>query len=117
MSVRASRITLATFVGAGLLLAIALAFFVSPQASSQPDGLNRVAIDQGFAQDETDHRLADTPTAGYSVAAVDNDRLSTGLAGLVGVAITFAATVGLTAVVRWNRGRRRPALSGSSGPA
>ena len=97
------RLTLGIFTAAGLAIAVALAFFVSPQASSQPDGLNKVAIDKGFADTETTHALDDAPTAGYAVKGVDNERLSTGLAGLIGVTITFAAAAGLFVVVRQAR--------------
>ncbi len=44
----AKRKALWLFVVGGLLVALALAFFVSPYASSSPDGLNKVAEDKGF---------------------------------------------------------------------
>jgi cobalt/nickel transport system permease protein len=94
------RIRLPLFIAAGLLVAGALAFFVSPYASSQPDGLNKVAIDEGFDGTENAHALADTPTAGYELSGVDDDGLSTGLAGLIGVTATFAVCAGLLALVR-----------------
>jgi PDGLE domain len=94
------RLRFTAFVVAGLAVAAALAFFVSPQASSEPDGLNRVAIDEGFADEETNHALDDSPTAGYAVRGVDDDGLSTGLAGLIGVGVTFALVGGLLLVVR-----------------
>jgi len=95
----------AVFLVAGLAIAAALAFFVSPQASGEPDGLNRVAIDEGFAEAESDHALAGTPTAGYGVEGVGDERLSTGLAGVIGVVITFAVAGGLMLVVRRAGGR------------
>ena len=98
-----TRIRLGAFIAAGLAVACALAFFVSPQASSKPDGLDRVAIDKGFDRKERAHALDDLPTAGYAVKGVDNKRLSTGLAGLIGVAIAFAFGAGLVVVVRRSR--------------
>lgn len=95
----------APFVVVGLVVTAALAFFVSPHASSSPDGLNKVAIDEGFDRTEQSHALADAPTAGYAVRGVDDDGLSTGLAGLIGVAATFAVAAGLLLVVRRARGR------------
>ena len=95
-----SRTRLAVFVAAGLLVALALAFFVSPQASSKPDGLNKVAIDQGFAGQQTSHATEDSPLAGYGVEGVDNDRLSTGLAGIIGVTLVFALAGGFFLVLR-----------------
>jgi len=102
------RMTLGIFVAAALAVALALAFFVSPQASSQPDGLNRVAIDKGFADNETPHALDDGPTAGYAVKGVDNQRLATGLAGLIGVTVTFAVAGSLFLVVRQTRRTTEP---------
>jgi hypothetical protein len=42
-------------IGAGLAVALLLAFLVSPEASGEPDGLNKVAIDQGSADQEQAH--------------------------------------------------------------
>lgn len=100
---RRARLGFGAFIAGGLVVALALAFFVSPSASGEPDGLNRVAIDNGFADTETDHALDDTPTAGYEVRGVGDDRLSTGLAGLVGVAVTFAVAGGVVLLVRRTR--------------
>jgi PDGLE domain len=101
-----TKVKLAVFIGAGLVVALILAFFVSPQASSQPDGLNRVAIDEGFAGQEAPHGLEDSPVAGYGVEGVDDERLSTGLAGVVGVAVTFAVVGGGFLALRHARRRR-----------
>jgi hypothetical protein len=101
-----TRTRLAVFIAAGLLVALGLAFFVSPLASSEPDGLNRVAIDEGFADEETSHASEDSPLAGYGVEGVDNDRLSTGLSGVIGVGITFAIAGGIVFVFRQLQRRR-----------
>ena len=97
------RITLGIFVATALVVALSLAFFVGPQASSQPDGLNKVAIDQGFADNEKPHALDDGPTAGYAVKGVDNERLATGFAGLIGVTVTFGIAGGLFFILRQTR--------------
>ncbi|HUP71761.1 MAG TPA: PDGLE domain-containing protein [Acidimicrobiales bacterium] len=96
------RINLGIFIAGVLVVAFGLAFFVSPQASSDPDGLNKVAIDKGFADTETAHALADAPTAGYAVKGVNDERLS-GLAGLIGVTVTFAIAGGLFFLLRLSR--------------
>jgi hypothetical protein len=44
--------------------------------------------------------LADGPLADYAVEGVDNERVGTGLAGLIGVAVTFAVGFGLFAVIK-----------------
>lgn len=94
---------LGAFIAAGVAVALALAFFASPYASSQPDGLERVAIDQGFGEQAQPHTLRDLPTAEYAVRGVGNESLSTGLAGVIGVGITFALGLGLFALVRRTR--------------
>ena len=68
------RKNLCLFVVGGLIVALGLAFFVSPLASSSPDGLNKVAIDKGFSDTQKDHALADGPLAGYGVKGVDDER-------------------------------------------
>jgi hypothetical protein len=110
------RIGLAAFVVGGLVVASGLAFFVSPRASSEPDGLENVANEEGFADTGTDQALDDAPTAGYEVRGVDDDGLSTGLAGLIGVALTFAATGLLFLVVRRSSRRRDRSTGGTAAP-
>ena len=92
------------WVGAGILLvALVLAGVVSFYASSSPDGLNRVAEDQGFAHTEETHPSADGPLAGYETKAVDGDRLSGGLAGVAGVLVVLVVAGGLALVLRRRR--------------
>ena len=79
----------AAIVIGGLIVALGLAFFVSPLASSSPDGLEKVATDEGFIETAEDHGLADSPLADYGVEGVDDESLSTGLSGIIGVAVTF----------------------------
>ncbi len=79
------------FVLGGVAVALALAGVVSFYASGDPDGLEKVAGDQGFNSGEQDHGLADSPLADYGVRGVENERLSVGLAGIVGVGITVVA--------------------------
>ena len=97
------------FVLAGLAAALLLAFVVSQFASSEPDGLDRVAIDQGFAGTASGHGTAGSPLADYGVSGVENSWLSTGLAGVIGVLLCFALAAGLIFAIRWTR--RRPANS------
>ncbi len=93
------------FVLAGLAVALLLALVVSGFASSSPDGLERVAEDTGFAATAEDHQFGGSPVADYTVQGVENERVSTGLAGVVGVIITFA--VGMGVVLLASRGRRQ----------
>jgi hypothetical protein len=100
-----TRRSATAFVLGGLAVALLLAFVVSNWASSEPDGLERVAIDQGFAENATDHATAGSPLADYAVGGVDNGWLSTGLAGIVGVLLCFALAALLVLAIRWSRRR------------
>lgn len=95
------------FLGVGLLVVLVVAGVLSGFASSSPDGLERVSIDKGFDQAAQDHALADSPLADYAVDGVDGGRLSTGLAGIIGVVITLAVSGGLFYGIRlYGRARR-----------
>ena len=94
------------FLAGGLLVAIGLAMLVSGFASSSPDGLNKVAEDHGFAANARQHLFENGPLAGYAVKGVSNDRLSTGISGLIGVLVTFGIGLALFAMVRAMRSGR-----------
>jgi len=80
------------FLGVGLVVALIVAGVVSGFASGEPDGLERVAIDKGFEEAAADHSLGDFPLADYAMRGVENERVSTALAGIIGVAITLAVS-------------------------
>ncbi len=79
----------------GLLASIVIAGFLSFYASSQPDGLEKVSADQGLDVTAVDSTNADSALADYGVAGVENERASAFLGGVIGVAITGLAGVGL----------------------
>ncbi|MGK5531897.1 energy-coupling factor ABC transporter permease [Streptomyces sp. URMC 129] len=85
---------------AGVAVTLVCAGFVSFYASAEPDGLERVATDEGIAEEAREHDLADSPLADYGIEDVDNERLSVGLAGAAGVALTLAAGSGVFLAVR-----------------
>jgi cobalt/nickel transport system permease protein len=91
------------FMLAGLVVMLGLAVLVSPYASSDPDGLEKVAADKGIDRDVDEHDLADSPLADYGVEGVDDARVGTGLAGLIGVLVTFAIGGGLFLILRQRR--------------
>jgi hypothetical protein len=93
------------FVAGGLLVAFGLAFFASPYASSSPDGLEKVATDEGFIGTAEDHAMADGPLADYGVEGIEDEGLSTGVAGLIGVTITFGLGLILMGALRAWRGK------------
>ncbi|GGM75922.1 hypothetical protein GCM10010106_23030 [Thermopolyspora flexuosa] len=81
---------LAPFGLAALAVSLLLAGVVSFYASGDPDGLERVAEDHGLNAAEQEHNLGGSPLADYGVAGVENERLSVGLAGIIGVGVTVA---------------------------
>jgi cobalt/nickel transport protein len=84
----------------GLAVSLVLAGGVSYYASSQPDGLEKVAGDIGFLDSAKESAVEDGPLAGYGVAGVENERISGGLAGVIGVASTAAISFGLFYALR-----------------
>jgi cobalt/nickel transport system permease protein len=91
------------FAASGLVVAALLVLVAAPLASSAPDGLERVAIDQGFVESAEDHALSESPLADYEVGGVEDEATGTRVAGVVGVLVTFgigAAIVGGFVVIR-----------------
>lgn len=105
------------FLMGGLLVALSLAFLVSPLASTEPDGLNKVAADNGFDHVARDHAFENGPLAGYSVNGVESERLSKGLSGVIGVILTFGIGTILFAGIRLLRFRDLPPQSITNTPA
>ena len=88
------------FLIAGFVLSLVLAGVVSNYASSSPDGLEKVAEDIGFLDCAKEHTNADGPLADYGVKGIENERLSTGTAGVIGVIATAGVSTGLYLVLR-----------------
>ncbi|NUP25069.1 MAG: cobalt ABC transporter permease [Streptomyces sp.] len=87
----------------GLVTSLVLAGFVSFYASANPDGLEKVAADQGIDKKAEDHANADSPLADYGVKDIADARISGGLAGVIGVGVTVVAG----SAVFWAVRRRR----------
>ncbi|MFS8478584.1 MAG: PDGLE domain-containing protein [Micromonosporaceae bacterium] len=118
-----SRVRTGAFILGGLLVALLLAGVVSNFASGSPDGLESAAqrgcvVDEAgeitggtcIAQAEKEHEVGG-PLADYGISGIDNPYLSTGLAGVTGVLLTFAVSGGLF----WLTRRRRVAAPADSG--
>jgi cobalt/nickel transport system permease protein len=102
------RISLLAFVVIGLTAAALLVVVLAPKADPNPDGLSKVAADAGIDSSELPHAMEDSPLAGYGVEGVDDDPLSTVLAGLIGVAATFVLCAGVVGLVRRRRDPSAP---------
>lgn len=68
--------------------AFLVALLLSPFASGLPDGLERVAQQYGFYHETAPSFVG--PLSNYITPWVNNDLFSTGVAGVVGVAVSFA---------------------------
>lgn len=99
----------ATFLVVGLAGALVVAAGLSQAAAGDPDGLERVAIDQGFIASAEEHPLVGSPFADYATAPVDHEALGPALAGAVGVALTLAVAGALVAGARRLGGEPRHA--------
>jgi hypothetical protein len=82
--------TILIAVGLGLALLITL---FSPFASSNPDGLEKVAEDKEFLHTAEDSGYEIIPD--YTFPGVENERLATILSGIVGVLIVAAIGLGV----------------------
>lgn len=88
--------SLRLFTILGLAVALALAMALSPFASSAPDGLERVAEDQGFLDRGGLHSLQEgSPVPDYAFPGIDDPGLATAAAGLIGTLAVFAVGYGL----------------------
>ena len=92
------------FYIAGFIASLFLAGIVSFYASSSPDGLEKVAGDIGFIETAKEHTNADGTLADYGVKGVENERLSTGAAGVIGVLATAGVSSALFLILRRKNG-------------
>jgi cobalt/nickel transport protein len=84
----------------GLVVALLVAGVASFYASSNPDGLEYVAEQTGFLDSAQEHDASGSPLADYQTRGVDDDRLSGGLAGVLGSLVVLALAGGLFWVIR-----------------
>lgn len=109
MSNNQSRDRNVAFVIAGLGVALLIAIFISPFASSDPDGLDRVSQDLKFE----DRAAEDTPARKLPFYAVFDEYalrgvpegVATPLAGLIGTLATFGLAWGIGKLVVRNSAR------------
>ncbi len=73
----------------GLVIALGLAMFIAPFASSWPDGLEKVAAQLGF--EEHAKAMMKSLIPDYQMPGISSEGLATAVAGLVGTVIMFAA--------------------------
>lgn len=84
----------------GLVLSLFVAAFVSFYASANPDGLEFVAEQVGFLNTAKDSATESSPLADYGLTGLENERLSVGIAGIVGVLLTAVISFGLFTLIK-----------------
>lgn len=85
----------------GLILALAVVL-LSPLASPEPDGLERVAEDQGFIDRALEPFYEILPD--YTVPLLGESPLSTIVAGLIGTVLVFVVTFGAANMLKKRSG-------------
>jgi hypothetical protein len=105
------RVPMGVFVLVALALAVGLATAVSPFASASPDGLERVAGEEGFLAAGKPHALQDaSPIRDYAFPGIENARVATGLAGFTGTLLVFGLGSGAAALARRRRSPAAPTV-------
>ena len=89
-----------TFIFAGLAVALSIAALLSPFASKNPDGLDRVSKDLKFDEKATAESLAKRLPFSqifeeYSFKAIPDEKVSTALAGVTGTLLVFGLAWGV----------------------
>jgi len=70
-----------------LIICVGIGGIFSLFASAEPDGLERVAHDQGFIDKEGESSFEIIPD--YSSPGIDNEMIATSIAGIIGVVLMF----------------------------
>ena len=83
----------------GMLIALGLAFFVSPFASPWPDGLEKVGERLDFLGKAAGKPLAPAPIPDYSIPGIGSPAVATALAGALGTIVMFVFVFVLARIV------------------
>jgi hypothetical protein len=103
-----SKVSTRTFGIAGVLMALVFAVVVSQFAGDAPDGLERVATDEGFIDEAERHAFGSSLFADYATRGIGDERLSLAVAGTSGVVVVLLVGAGMMVAVR-----RRPVVVGN----
>ncbi|KUO62034.1 MAG: hypothetical protein APF84_04970 [Gracilibacter sp. BRH_c7a] len=74
----------------GIFIALLIVVILAPLASSNPDGLERVAEDLAFLERADGREVISSPLPDYEVPGLENKTLAGILAGITGTLLTFA---------------------------
>jgi cobalt/nickel transport protein len=84
----------------GLAAALSIALFLSPFASSLPDGLERVAKDLGFIEKGEGAEVLKAPIPDYKFPGLESEGISTALSGTIGTLAMFGIGFGVARLLR-----------------
>ncbi len=88
----------------GLLLAFSISILFVPFASQSPDGLEKVAAEQGFASKENENPSLAAPFADYRIPGISDKNVSAAISGVIGALAVFCTAGGISALLK----RRKP---------
>jgi cobalt/nickel transport protein len=95
------------FIWIGLGISLLLALFLSPFASSSPDGLEKVAKTKGFAEKAEGLSFWKyAPLPDYAIPWIKNEKVSTALSGLIGTLAIFFLAIGIGKIIRKSPNRK-----------
>lgn len=82
------------------MIALICAGLISLFASSFPDGLERVAENLGFLEKGEGEPVLKSPIPDYVLPGIENEKLATSIAGIVGTLLVFVVGYGTAALIR-----------------
>lgn len=82
----------------GIAIALLVVVIFAPNASSNPDGLERIAVNEGFSDKATPAPFG--LLSDYAIPGVENETAATILAGVTGVSVVTAITIGIGWLLR-----------------
>ena len=89
------------FVLIGFGIALLLTLFLSPFASTSPDGLEKVAETKGFAEKGESWKFWKyAPLPDYAIPWIKNEKVSTALSGLIGTLAIFFLAFGIGRLIK-----------------
>jgi cobalt/nickel transport protein len=89
------------FIWIGLGISLIVALFLSPFASSSPDGLEKVAETKGFLEKAEEWIFWEhAPFSDYAIPWIKNEKVSTALSGLIGTLAIFFIAMGFGKLVK-----------------
>jgi cobalt/nickel transport protein len=89
------------FILIGLGISLLLALFLSPYASTSPDGLEKVAETKGFSEKGENWKFWKyAPLPDYAIPWIKNEKVSTALSGLIGTLAIFFIALGVGRLIR-----------------